>query len=87
MLLHRSRAQVESGAIIAAGAVVAAHTTVPSGELWGGNPAKKLRNVKQEEKGFLEDLPGRYVDLANKHKQVLELAHKNMAQYKAPASA
>lgn len=51
--------QVESGSMVAAGAVVDRGTTVPSGELWAGNPAKRLRELKEEEKAYLETLPAR----------------------------
>ncbi len=47
------RSQVEKGAIVAAGAVVEAGTVVPSGELWAGNPARKLRDVKPKETEYL----------------------------------
>lgn len=46
--------------MIAAGAVVEAGTVVASGELWAGNPAKRVRELKQEERDYLESLPGRY---------------------------
>ena len=36
-------AVVETGAMVAAGAVVPPRKRVPAGELWAGNPAKKLR--------------------------------------------
>ena len=36
---------VEAGAYIAPGARIAAGVTVPSGEVWVGSPAQKLRNV------------------------------------------
>lgn len=55
--------QVESGSMVAAGAVVEAGTTVPSGELWAGNPARRVRALKQEEKDHLEALPERWGEL------------------------
>lgn len=67
--------KVESGAMVAAGAVVSPGTTIPSGELWAGNPAKKLRELKSEEKAYLEALPTRYQQLAGQHKEVLKLLH------------
>jgi len=42
--------RVESLSFVAAGAVVGRDVTVKSGELWVGNPAKKLRDLTQEEK-------------------------------------
>ena len=40
-------AVVESGAMVAAGAVVTPRKRVPKGELWAGNPARKLRDLTQ----------------------------------------
>jgi carbonic anhydrase/acetyltransferase-like protein (isoleucine patch superfamily) len=51
--------QVASGSMIAAGAVLEAGAAVASGELWAGNPARKLRELKQEELDYLQSLPGR----------------------------
>lgn len=41
---------VESQSFVAAGAVVERDDVVKSGELWGGNPARKLRELTAEEK-------------------------------------
>jgi carbonic anhydrase/acetyltransferase-like protein (isoleucine patch superfamily) len=45
--------------MIAAGAVVEEGATVPSGELWAGNPARKLRDLKSDEQQYLASLPAR----------------------------
>ncbi len=37
---------VETGAIVAGGAIVPPGKRVPTGELWGGNPARKLRDLE-----------------------------------------
>jgi carbonic anhydrase/acetyltransferase-like protein (isoleucine patch superfamily) len=42
-------ATVESNSIVEAGAVVTPGTVVPSGELWAGAPAKKVRALNPEE--------------------------------------
>jgi len=42
---------VEGGSLVAAGAVVAPGTVVKSGELWGGNPAVKMRDLKVRHRG------------------------------------
>lgn len=39
---------VESGSIVAAGALVLAKTHIPTGELWGGVPAKFLKKLTPE---------------------------------------
>lgn len=41
---------VESQSFVAAGAVIDRGDVVKSGELWGGNPARKLRELTAEEK-------------------------------------
>jgi acetyltransferase-like isoleucine patch superfamily enzyme len=37
--------QVGDSAIVTAGAVVPPHTSIPAGELWGGVPARKIKNL------------------------------------------
>lgn len=39
--------------MVAAGAVVEPGTTIPAGQIWGGNPARFLRELKPEESRFL----------------------------------
>jgi hypothetical protein len=46
--------------MVAAGSVVEPGTTVASGELWAGNPAKRVRQLKQEERDYLDSLPERW---------------------------
>ena len=41
-------AVVESNSIIAAGAVVTKNTTVPAGSVFGGTPAKKIKDTSPE---------------------------------------
>lgn len=72
--------------MVAAGAVVEAGATVPTGELWGGNPARRLRALKQEEKDYLESLPARYQELAGEHKHVLQHLRHNMEVLTSAAS-
>jgi hypothetical protein len=74
-------AQVEPGAVIAAGAYVEEGITVPSGEVWAGNPAKKLRDVKPGEAEYLKTLPGRYVELSGEHKTVMKALALKQKEY------
>ncbi len=39
---------VESGSVVAAGALVLSKTHIPSGELWGGVPAKFIKKLSPE---------------------------------------
>jgi len=57
-------AVVEGGAMVAAGALVTPRKRVPRGELWGGNPARHLRDLSPEDlEGFAHSVRN-YVDLA-----------------------
>ena len=58
-------AVVESGAMVAAGALVAPGKRVKSGELWGGNPAKKMRDLTPEQIEGLKAGTDHYVDVAS----------------------
>lgn len=55
---------VEGGAMVAAGALVAPGKRVKSGELWGGNPAKKMRDLTPEQIKGLKMGTDHYVDVA-----------------------
>lgn len=59
---------VESGAMVAAGAVVTPGKRVLRGELWGGNPARKLRDLKEEEIAFFPESARKYVALAGQYR-------------------
>jgi len=62
-------AVVEPGAMVAAGAVVPPKKTVPTGQLWGGNPARYMRDLTEEEKAFLPQSAENYVRLAAEYKE------------------
>lgn len=55
---------VESGAMVAAGALVTPGKIVPSGELWAGVPARRVREVNEEERNMIRTIPDGYVELA-----------------------
>eukprot|EP00559_Dactyliosolen_fragilissimus_P002250 CAMPEP_0184858712 /NCGR_PEP_ID=MMETSP0580-20130426/3797_1 /TAXON_ID=1118495 /ORGANISM="Dactyliosolen fragilissimus" /LENGTH=187 /DNA_ID=CAMNT_0027355013 /DNA_START=376 /DNA_END=939 /DNA_ORIENTATION=- len=65
--------RVESLSFVAAGAVVGRDVTVKSGELWVGNPAKKLRDLTQEEKEKLFYQANEYVKIASTQSNIMEL--------------
>lgn len=73
--------QIQSGAVIAAGSYVEEGTTVPSGEVWAGSPAKKLRDVRAGEAEYLKSLPGRYTELAGEHKGIMKVLKMKQAEY------
>ena len=60
-------AVVETGAIVAAGAFVPPNRRIPAGEIWAGNPAKKLRTVRSNEHEFMAWDVEHYVQLAKRY--------------------
>ncbi|CAO2828110.1 unnamed protein product [Amaranthus hypochondriacus] len=58
---------VEKHAMVAAGALVRQNTRIPSGQVWGGNPAKFLRNLTEEEIAFISESASNYSNLARVH--------------------
>lgn len=53
--------------MVAAGAVVLSGAVVPAGEVWGGNPAAKMRDMKERERSYLPSLAAAYTALAAQH--------------------
>ncbi|CAI9757954.1 unnamed protein product [Fraxinus pennsylvanica] len=58
---------VEKHAMVAAGALVRQNTRIPCGEVWGGNPAKFLRKLTDEEIAFISQSATNYTNLAKVH--------------------
>ena len=63
---------VEKGAIVAANALIPPGKRVGSGEVWAGNPAKKLRDVKAAEVEFFKENMLDYCVLAKDYQKELE---------------
>ena len=59
---------IESGAMVAAGAMVTPGKIVPSGELWAGRPAKKMRDLSENEKQGLHLSAGRYIEFGRAYR-------------------
>jgi carbonic anhydrase/acetyltransferase-like protein (isoleucine patch superfamily) len=59
---------IESGSLVAGGAVVVPRTVVRSGELWGGAPARFMRPLKEEEKEYLKRVPDQYYRLGQQYR-------------------
>jgi len=58
---------IEKGAIVAANALVPPGKRVKSGEVWAGNPAKKLRDVRAAEIEFFKENMLDYCKLAQEY--------------------
>lgn len=64
-------AVVEGGAMVAAGAMVTPGKRIPRGELWAGSPAKKMRDLSDDEMaGFIRQC-GHYVEMARGYREML----------------
>jgi len=63
-------AVVEGGAIVGAGALVGNDKRVTTGELWGGVPAKKLRDLGEEGMPRLAATARHYSGLAASHQEI-----------------
>jgi carbonic anhydrase/acetyltransferase-like protein (isoleucine patch superfamily) len=61
-------AVVESGSMVAAGAVVTPRKRVERGQLWSGTPAKHQRDLTEGELAFFPKSVEGYVNLGQQHK-------------------
>jgi carbonic anhydrase/acetyltransferase-like protein (isoleucine patch superfamily) len=68
------RAVVESGAMVAAGALVAPDKVVRSGQLWGGVPARFMRELSEADRAAGPYIVAHYRELAAEHRARTELA-------------
>jgi len=57
-------AVVESGAMVAAGALVTPGKRVRGGELWAGVPAKRVRELSEDERAYIAHSAPHYVNIA-----------------------
>jgi carbonic anhydrase/acetyltransferase-like protein (isoleucine patch superfamily) len=65
-------AVIETGGFLAAGAFLAARKRVPGGELWGGMPARKLRDLKEGEDKMALLGAAFYVEEARQHREAID---------------
>lgn len=61
-------AVIEPGGMLAAGAMLTPGKRIPSGELWAGRPAKKMRDLSEDEKQFNQKSAAHYVEVARAHR-------------------
>lgn len=60
-------AVVESYAMVAAGALVTPGKRIPSGELWGGRPARVMRKITDAERAEIDRLANLYHELSREY--------------------
>jgi len=66
-------AVIESEAFIAAGAVIKPEALIKSGELWVGNPARKIRDLTYEQRQKLHYQSSEYVLVATEQQVIMQL--------------
>ena len=62
--------EVETNAMVAAGAVLSPRKVVKAGELWAGIPAKFLRKMTQEELDYIKISESNYIKLASEYRNM-----------------
>lgn len=55
---------VEEGAMVAAGSLVTPGKTIPSGQLWGGSPARFMRELTDEDRKHMAWSSSHYVKMS-----------------------
>jgi gamma-carbonic anhydrase len=65
-------AVVERGGMLAAGALLTPNKRVPTGQLWGGSPAKYLRDLTDAQQENLTSGAEHYAELAQEFKEELK---------------
>jgi len=63
------KAIVESYGFVAAGALVTSNTIIKSYELWGGRPARFMRQLREDEIEYIKQSALNYQSLANDYQQ------------------
>ena len=64
--------EIETGAIVAASATVTSGRRIKSGEVWAGCPAKKIGEVSDAQRLFLDSTPPHYRAKAEKYLAMIE---------------
>jgi carbonic anhydrase/acetyltransferase-like protein (isoleucine patch superfamily) len=65
--------EIESGGMLAAGAMLTPGKRIPAGQLWAGRPAKYVRDLSAEELAGQRQGVAHYAELARAHAQALGL--------------
>jgi carbonic anhydrase/acetyltransferase-like protein (isoleucine patch superfamily) len=58
------QSEIGEWSIVAAGSVLKPGTRVPSGKLWGGTPAKEIRDLNETEREWIKELSDNYIKLS-----------------------
>eukprot|EP00756_Hemistasia_phaeocysticola_P036871 Hpha_TRINITY_DN16665_c0_g5::TRINITY_DN16665_c0_g5_i1::g.182184::m.182184 len=73
-------ARVESQSVVAPGSTVQKYTVIPSGEIWAGCPAEKVRDLKDEEVESLRASAIHGVGMSGGHKDATEKPYSQVEE-------
>ena len=65
-------AVIEEGAMLAAGGLLTPGKRIPKRELWGGRPARKMRDLPDDERGRMDQIAVHYAALGQKYRAGLK---------------
>ena len=65
-------AVIEHGAMLAAGALLTPGKRIPRGELWGGSPARKMRDIPAADRADLDRIAIHYAALGARYREGLK---------------
>eukprot|EP00013_Stygamoeba_regulata_P016447 CAMPEP_0177677946 /NCGR_PEP_ID=MMETSP0447-20121125/28717_1 /TAXON_ID=0 /ORGANISM="Stygamoeba regulata, Strain BSH-02190019" /LENGTH=266 /DNA_ID=CAMNT_0019186857 /DNA_START=238 /DNA_END=1035 /DNA_ORIENTATION=+ len=80
----QSGAVVETEAVVSAGSVVESDTTVPTGQLWAGNPAQFVRALTEQERASLPVAAENFYKLGREHLEQHERTNKEFDEQMHP---
>ncbi len=61
-------AVIEPTGMLAAGAMLTAGKRIPAGELWAGRPARKMRDLSEQDLAFNRRSASHYIEVARAHR-------------------
>ncbi len=65
-------AVIEQGAMLAAGALLTPGKRIPPGEMWGGSPARKMRDIGETDRAEFERIAVHYAALGARYRAGLK---------------
>ncbi|GAC1347810.1 MAG: gamma carbonic anhydrase family protein [Acetobacteraceae bacterium] len=65
-------AVIEAGAMLAAGGLLTPGKRIPRRELWGGRPARKMRDLPDEERTMMDHIAVHYAALGQRYRAGLK---------------
>lgn len=61
------QSEIAEWSILAAGSVLKAGTKIPSSKLWGGTPAKEIRDITEREREWIKELFNNYISMSKEY--------------------